>query len=110
VATDAGYYQVLTALESKDDAATLARTLLESRAAACVQIVGPVESHYWWQGEIQTEQEWLCQIKTAADTLDRLMTLIRDSHPYDTPEITATAIVHGSMDYLSWIVEETRAS
>lgn len=106
---DAGYYQVLTTVESKDDATSLARTLLENRAAACVQILGPIESHYWWQGEIQTEREWLCQIKTAADALDRLMTLIGEHHAYDTPEITATAIVQGSTQYLAWIGEETRA-
>lgn len=106
---EAGQYQVLTTLETKDEAAALAGIILEGRAAACVQIVGPIESHYWWQGEIQVEQEWLCQIKTTAEALERLMALITDHHPYDIPEITATPIVRGSSDYLAWIAAEVSA-
>jgi periplasmic divalent cation tolerance protein len=102
------FFQVLTTLESKEDAAGLAQVILDSRAAACVQIVGPIESHYWWQGAVQTEAEYLCLIKTHSDALDRLMQLIRDNHPYDVPEITATPIVTGSQAYLDWIAAEVR--
>ncbi len=108
MATETGYYQVLTTLASSEDAAALARAVLESRAAACVQVVGPIASHYWWQGEIQTEQEWLCLVKTAAEVLDRLMALIAEQHPYDVPEVTATPITAGSEAYLRWIGSETR--
>jgi periplasmic divalent cation tolerance protein len=109
VASHASYYQVLTTLASREDAAALARVVLERRAAACVQVLGPIESHYWWQGEIQTEQEWLCQIKTAAEVLDRLMALVKERHPYDVPEITATPIARGSEEYLRWVGAETQA-
>lgn len=97
---------MLTTLESKEDAARLAGVILDARAAACVQIVGPIESHYRWQGEVQTEAEYLCQIKTDAGALDRLMSLIGEHHPYDVPEITATPIVRGSQAYLDWIAAE----
>lgn len=108
MATETGYYQVQTTLASREDAAALARSVLESRAAACVQVVGPIESHYWWQGEIQTEQEWLCLVKTAAGVLERLMALVTARHPYDVPEVTATPIAAGSEAYLRWIGAETR--
>ena len=103
---DAGYFQVLTTTESKDDATALARAVLTERAAACVQVVGPVESHFWWRGELVTAEEWLCVMKTTAARLDPLLQLVREKHGYDVPEVTATPITRGSPSYLDWISEE----
>ncbi len=102
------FHQVLTTLATAEDAARMARTLVEARAAACVQVVGPIHSTYWWEGAVQTEEEYLCLAKTDAEALDRLMDLIREHHPYDVPEITATLIVAGSPAYLAWIAAEVR--
>lgn len=104
------FYQVLTTLETAGDAQRLARTLVEGRGAACVQVVGPIRSTYWWEGAVQVEEEHLCLIKTDGAALDRLMDLIAEHHPYDVPEITATPIVKGSRAYLDWIAAEVRSS
>ena len=106
--TDVACFQVLTATGSRAEAATVAGALLERRLAACVQVVGPVESRYWWHGNLEAAEEWLCLAKTTEDRLDDVVVAIREAHSYDTPEVTATAIVHGDASYLRWIAEEVR--
>jgi periplasmic divalent cation tolerance protein len=102
------FLQVQTAVAAEADAERIARAVLEARAAACVQVVGPVTSRYWWQGEIQTEVEYLLLCKTHTEAVERLLELIRAAHPYEVPELIATPIVNGSADYLRWIAAEVR--
>ena len=61
------FIQVVTTCGSKDEARLIARRLLDSHQAACVQVLGPVESTYWWEGKIDTSEEWYAVIKTRAD-------------------------------------------
>ncbi|HEY2724099.1 MAG TPA: divalent-cation tolerance protein CutA, partial [Pseudonocardiaceae bacterium] len=75
---------------------------------ACAQIVGPITSVFRWEGEVQTEQEWRVEIKTAGDRVAALTEHIRANHGYDVPEVIATPIVGGNADYLSWVSAETR--
>ena len=98
--------QVLTTAETKSDAQAIARAVVEKRLAACVQIIGPITSTYWWQGEVETAEEWLCLIKTRADLYEQLEAAIREVHPYDVPEILAVPVVAGSKDYLGWLDSE----
>ncbi len=100
------FIQVSTALPHREDAEPLARVLVERRLAACVQVIGPVSSTYWWQGKIETAEEWLCLIKSRASLFDLLESAIREIHPYETPEIVALPIVSGSKDYLMWLGTE----
>lgn len=101
-----GFFQVVTAVASRDEAAAIARALLEERAAACVQVVGPVESSYWWQGAIESATEFLCVAKTTAARLGDAMASIERHHSYDVPEITAVPVERGSAAYLQWIERE----
>lgn len=101
-------YQVSTTTSSRDVAQALARTAVESRVAACGQLVGPISSVYRWQETIETADEWLVLFKTAADRVDALIDHLRSHHPYDVPEVIATPITGGHPEYLSWVVEETR--
>jgi periplasmic divalent cation tolerance protein len=103
-----GAIQVITTTGTKQDASKVARALIEARLAACVQVVGPVTSRYWWKDEIEEAEEWLCLIKTTANLFERLEEAIRAAHPYDVPEILATPVVAGSADYLAWLREEVR--
>src|SRR6266700_968979 len=100
--------QVLTTVDSEDDGGRLGRGIVDARLAACVQIVGPIRSLYWWQGKVDDEREWLLLIKTTADRFPALEQHIKANHSYDTPEITAMPIAAGSAEYLGWISEETR--
>jgi len=98
--------QVMTTTAEKSDAESLAQTVLESRLAACVQISGPIDSRYWWNGRIETASEWLITIKTRRDLYKRLEKLVLEKHPYDQPEIMATAVVEISAGYLKWLNEQ----
>jgi periplasmic divalent cation tolerance protein len=100
------HFQVLTAAGSRDEAAALADALLEARLAACVQVVGPVQSRYWWQGRLETAEEWLCLAKTTAGRVDEAVAEIGRRHSYDVPEVTVTPIVGGSDAYLRWVDAE----
>jgi uncharacterized protein involved in tolerance to divalent cations len=70
----------MTAIDAEDGAQQLAQSAVEARLAACVQVIGPIRSTYWWKGAIESTQEWLCLMKTP--------------------------ITYGSRDYLGWIEAE----
>ncbi len=97
--------QVTTTLPDRDAANRLGRRLVEERLAACAQVVGPVSSVYWWQGEVETAGEWYCHLKTTVGRVPALITRIRELHPYETPEIIAVPVTEGDAAYLHWIAE-----
>jgi periplasmic divalent cation tolerance protein len=104
----ADFMQVVTTVDSEEAAERLARGITGARLAACVQIVGPIRSLYWWQGALDDAREWQLIIKTTTARLGELEAHIKANHPYETPEITATEIPWGSQEYLGWISAETR--
>jgi periplasmic divalent cation tolerance protein len=103
----AAYVQVMTTTDSLDLANSIAQTLLEKRAAACVQVFGPVQSKYWWEGRIEKAAEWVCMIKARSADYERIEALISEAHSYDVPEILAFPVQQGSRRYLEWLEEET---
>jgi periplasmic divalent cation tolerance protein len=101
------YVQVTTTTDSRKEAAEIARSAVTERLAACAQLVGPIASTYWWEGEIESAEEWMVLFKTTTDRFEDLAAQITELHSYDTPEIIATPVVAGSADYLSWMSEQT---
>lgn len=99
---------VLTTTDSKDAAETLARDGVRARVAACAQIVGPINSVYWWDGDVQGDAEWQVWFKTPADRYEDVQAFILGAHSYDTPEVIAWPLTAGSPAYLAWIDAETR--
>jgi periplasmic divalent cation tolerance protein len=99
--------QVLTTAGSRAEADLIAEALVEARLAACVQIVGPITSRYWWDGAMETAEEWLCLAKTTADRYPDVEAAIKQRHSYDEPEIVALPVVGGSPSYLDWVTRET---
>lgn len=99
------YLVVFVTASGAEEARRLARALLESRLAACVNLV-PVESMYWWQDAIHEARETLLIIKTGAATFDALMDAVKRAHSYETPEIIGLPVVAGSPEYLQWIRHE----
>ena len=100
------YLQVTTTTSSAGEAERLASKLLEARLAACIQIVGPISSKYWWQNRLETSVEWQCTIKTRDLLYAAVESLLLKHHSYDIPEIIAVPIVGGSQSYLSWLDEQ----
>ena len=101
------FIQVTTTASTREEAAKIATALLERRLAACVQVVGPIESHYWWKGKIEQSTEWLCLIKTIRGKFPAVEAAIRANHSYEVPEIVACPIELGSEPYLEWLRSET---
>ena len=101
------FIQVTTTVPSKEEADNIARSLLERRLAACVQVAGPVESHYRWKGALERSTEWLCLIKTRRANYAAVEAAIRANHSYEVPEIIACPIETGSEPYLAWLRDET---
>jgi len=102
------YIQIYTTTDMIETAETIAKRLLDERLAACVQIVGPISSTYWWQGKIETSQEWLLIIKTKRGLYKQIEVTIKSIHHYDVPEIIAVPIIEGSHAYLKWLKEEVK--
>jgi len=98
--------QVITTAPDQAQAARIAQALVERRLAACVQIAGPVQSVYRWQGKVESAAEWQCWIKTTAARFAEVERTIRELHEYSVPEIIAMPIVAGSADYLKWLADE----
>jgi periplasmic divalent cation tolerance protein len=101
--TPAEYRQVTTTLPDRASADRIAAVLVEERWAACAQVTGPIESTYWWAGEVAHATEWYCHFKTSAARVLGLRERLRQLHPYETPEIIAVPIVDGDPAYLRWI-------
>lgn len=99
---------VVSTTGTEEAAHALAAGAIHARLGACGQVIGPITSVYRWEGEVRTEQEWRVEIKTAADRVTALTEHIKASHSYDLPEIIAIPITSGSVDYLSWLFNETR--
>ncbi len=100
--------QVVTTTTEKKDADALAQAVLDSRLGACVQISGPIESRYWWNGRIEMASEFTVTIKTRRDLYRALEKLLLELHPYDQPEIVATAVCEVSAGYLKWLTEQVQ--
>jgi periplasmic divalent cation tolerance protein len=98
---------VLTTMPADDRADDLARTLVEERLAACVNVHDPMSSTYRWRDEIETERERQLVIKTTRQHLAALEARLRALHPYELPELVV--LTGGASDaYSAWIDETTR--
>jgi len=104
------YISVTTTTDSHENAERVARLLLEARVAACVQISAPIDSHYWWEGRIESSPEWRLTIKTRAALFPDVERTIASIHPYTVPQVLATPIAFGNSAYLAWLEEATARS
>jgi periplasmic divalent cation tolerance protein len=96
---------VLTTWPASSDAGAFARTLVEERLAACVNVLGQMQSTYRWKDTIETDAERQVLIKTTEARLGELEARIRTLHPYEIPEFLVFRVEGGSESYLSWVNE-----
>jgi len=101
------YVLVMTTLPADAAAVEFARTLVEERLAACVNLLAPMESVYRWEGQVETEPERQVVLKTSRARVNTLWERVRELHPYDVPEFIVLPIVDGNDAYLRWIAEST---
>ncbi len=93
---------------NKFQAKKIAQALIKAKLAACVNLVNPINSLFWWQGKVDSSKETLLIIKTKKNLFSRLEKLVKSLHTYDVPEIIALPIIKGSKKYLDWINDSTR--
>jgi periplasmic divalent cation tolerance protein len=101
------YVIALTTLPADADAAEFARTLVDERLAACVNLLPAMESVYRWEGKIEFEAERQIIIKTSRARISDLWDRVRELHPFEVPEFVLIPIVDGNEAYLRWIGDST---
>lgn len=99
---------VLVTAPSEEEGARIARTLVEERLVACVNIVPGVRSVYRFEGKVFDEREALLVMKTSVDCTNALVARVRALHTYTVPEVLALDVATGSAAYLDWVFAETR--
>ncbi len=92
-----------TTVETAAQAEQLAAAIIQQRLAACVQIDGPITSHYVWQGAVQATAEWRLTIKTLRWAARQLQQQLATLHPYELPQWVVVAAGDASPEYLEWV-------
>jgi len=100
---------VITTLPTIEAATALAKALVESHLAACVQMNEGVYSVYRWEGKICEEQEILLSVKTMSHQWEEICAFIKESHPYDLPEIMAFSPEQYDQQYGQWVRSEVNS-
>jgi periplasmic divalent cation tolerance protein len=91
-----------------EEANQIGRALISDRLAACVNIFSNMRCMYWWDGDVQNDEEVVLIAKTKASLVPELIEKVRALHSYDVPCIIALPIETGHQPFLDWIGEETR--
>lgn len=102
------YGVMLTTTATREEAATIAKLLIDEKLAACVQLLS-IESFYFWEGKTQNEPECLLLIKTRTALFDTAIARIKQVHAYTVPEIVALPFSAGFAGYFNWIGDVTGA-
>jgi periplasmic divalent cation tolerance protein len=96
------YMFIYVTASNEEEAERIARTLLESKLVACVNLF-PIRSMYWWEGKIEEASEVGMILKTKAEKFKELRKKIKEIHSYEIPCICAFSVDDGSKEYLDWI-------
>ena len=99
---------VFVTVSSREEGENIGTSLVESKLAACVNVIPQVSSIFSWQGKIESENEVLLLVKTSQDRIGDLIDEIKRVHSYDVPEILAVPVFAGSKEYIDWVHQETR--
>jgi periplasmic divalent cation tolerance protein len=103
----AGAVLVLSTAGSREEAERIGDTLVKERLAACVNLLGPITSLYWWAGARERSEETLLLIKSVRRLVPALAARIAALHSYEVPEIVVLPVIGGAAPYLAWIASET---
>ena len=99
----AAYKLCLTTVDKKSTARAIAKSLLQQKLVACVNISDKLTSLYLWQGNIVEDKEYLLLMKTHSQKIPLLRDTLLEKHPYETAEFVVLDIVQGSQEYFRWI-------
>lgn len=97
------YLQVTTVADSQELAEHLAQSAVSTRLAASAQVIGPVRSVFWHEGELGSAAEWQIVLKTTASRYADLQARLLSEHTWSNPEVTAVEITKGTDSYFDWL-------
>jgi periplasmic divalent cation tolerance protein len=86
-----------------DEAQRIGRSMVEQGLAACVNILGPCQSIYRWDGRVESASEVPALFKTRLDQADRLIAEIAALHSYTVPAIVVWPIERLAEGYAEWV-------
>lgn len=92
-----------TTVNSEAEADRMGREAVVRKLAACAQVSGPITSHYRWKGELCRDTEWKVSMKTFGSMVEKLLALLEEMHPYETPELVCTRAESVSRSYIEWM-------
>jgi periplasmic divalent cation tolerance protein len=101
------YVLLYVTTESRDEALTIGRAIVEERLAACANVLPTMTSIYHWQGVIEQSDEAVLLLKTRADLADQATQRVITLHSYECPCVVALPVESGNPAYLQWIGDET---
>ncbi len=96
---------VIMTAPNEEEGASIAKTLVEEKLLACVNIIPKIRSIYRWEGKICDEAEVMLIGKTGSMLAAAVVKRVKELHSYDVPEVICLPITTGSGDYLHWIEE-----
>lgn len=97
---------ILITASIDEEAEKIANKLLTQRKAACVNIIPKVQSLFWWKGELDSADEAVLIVKSKASLVDEIVSLVKEAHSYEIPEVIALPLIGGNRDYLNWMSDE----
>jgi periplasmic divalent cation tolerance protein len=99
---------VYVTTSSREEADTIARSVVGCRLAACANVFPGMTSYFWWEGKVQAEQEVSIILKSREDLVEPLVAKIKELHSYECPCVVALPIAQGNPEFLEWIATATR--
>ena len=93
---------------SMEAARELGSFLVDSKVAACANIVPGMESIYSWKGKVEKDLEVILLAKTTLEMMEKLTKMVKEKHDYECPCIIWLPIEGGNPDYLAWLREQVR--
>ena len=88
---------------TREEAINIVRHLLKEKLIACANVVGPVNSLYWWKEKIEESREFLVLMKTRENLFEKLAKKVKELHSYEVPEVIALPPIRGLPAYLDWL-------
>ena len=93
---------------NEEEAKKIAHQLVKERFAACVNLFPNMQSFFWWEGAVQSEQEVVLIVKTTLEKVPDTTNRIKELHSYSCPCVVALPVVGGNAEFLDWIIQETK--
>ena len=100
---DNSLWLILTTVETKDQAKTIARSAIEKKLAACVQITPEVHSFFNWDGQFEESIESRIYFKASSRQKEALLDWLKGSHPYEVPGIFSWQVDSADPAYTEWV-------